>query len=250
MARRRLLDFGIAKLLDSSADATQTLMRMVTPDSASPEQIQGGTVTTATDVYALGVLLYRLLTGEHPYGSGRAEPDLIRAICEDMPRPPSAIARDRVPFDVDVIVMKALRKEPERRYGSVEQFSDDLQRYLEGRPVHAVPDSVLYRARKFVRRHRLGVAAVAALVVAVAAGISATLWQARAARQERSAPTPTVRARNVSSARCAASLTPSSSNCTMPWSRCRAPSRRARCCCAARLNTWTRSGRNRPAILI
>ena len=181
----RLLDFGIAKLLDTSADTTQTLMRMVTPDSASPEQIQGAAITTATDVYALGVLLYRLLTGGHPHGSGRSEADLIRAICEEEPRSPSTIARDRIPFDIDVIVMKALRKEPERRYGSVEQFSDDLQRYLEGRPVHAVPDSVLYRARKFVRRHRLGVAAAAALLVAVVAGISATLWQARAARQER-----------------------------------------------------------------
>ena len=180
----RLLDFGIAKLLDTSADTTQTLMRMVTPDSASPEQIQGATITTATDVYALGVLLYRLLTDEHPHGSGRSEADLIRAVCEEEPRPPSRIAR-AIPFDIDVIVMKALRKEPERRYGSVEQLSDDLQRYLEGRPVHAVPDSVLYRARKFVWRHRLGVGAAAALLVAVVAGVSATLWQAREARQER-----------------------------------------------------------------
>ena len=181
----KLLDFGIAKLLDSSAPATQTLMRLVTPDSASPEQIQGTTITTATDVYALGVLLYRLLTTEHPYGSGRSEADLVRAICEETPRPPSRIARDRIAFDVDVIVMKALRKEPERRYGSVEQFSDDLQRYLEGRPVLAAPDSTAYRARSFVRRHRLGVAAAVALLLAVAGGIGATLWQARVAHQER-----------------------------------------------------------------
>jgi non-specific serine/threonine protein kinase/serine/threonine-protein kinase len=181
----RLLDFGIAKLLDTTADTTQTLMRMVTPDSASPEQIHGATITTATDVYALGVLLYRLLTGEHPHGSGRSEAELIRAICEDEPRPPSTIAHDHIPFDVDVIVMKALRKEPERRYGSVEQLSEDLKRYLDGRPVRAVPDSRAYRAGKFVRRHRLGVGAAVALVVAVAGGIGATLWQARAARQER-----------------------------------------------------------------
>jgi non-specific serine/threonine protein kinase/serine/threonine-protein kinase len=181
----KLLDFGIAKLLDSSAEATQTVLRMVTPESASPEQIQGATITTATDVYALGVLLYRLLTAENPYGSGRSETDLIRAVCEETPRPPSAVARDRIPADVDVIVMKALRKEPERRYGSVDQLSDDLRRYLEGRPVHAAPDSAAYRAGKFVRRHRLAVAAAAAIVITVLAGIGATLWQARVARRER-----------------------------------------------------------------
>jgi non-specific serine/threonine protein kinase/serine/threonine-protein kinase len=181
----KLLDFGIAKLLDPSAQATQTLMRMVTPESASPEQIQGATITTATDVYALGVLLYRLLTGESPYGWGRSESDVIRAICEETPRPPSSRARDRIPPDLDLIVMKALRKEPERRYGSVEQLSDDLRRFLDGRPVDAVPDSLAYRAQKFVRRHRVGVAGGIALLMTLCGGVGATLWQSRVARQER-----------------------------------------------------------------
>ena len=191
----KLLDFGIAKLLDANAAQTKTLLRMGTPESSSPEQIRGDTITTVTDVYQLGTLLYRLLTGQGPYGQGRSETDLIRAVCEDTPRPPSAVAPQRhvpgtlvgesIPSDVDVIVMKALRKEPERRYGTVEQFSDDLQRYLEGRPVTAAADSARYRALKFVHRHRLGVAAAIALLVTLCGGIGATLWQARVARQER-----------------------------------------------------------------
>jgi eukaryotic-like serine/threonine-protein kinase len=192
----KLLDFGIAKLLDANVAQTQTLVRMVTPESASPEQIRGDIITTATDVYQLGTLLYRLLTGQGPYGPGRSETDLIRAVCEETPRPPSAVAPQRqvsgtlgvaesIPSDVDVIVMKTLRKEPERRYGTVEQLSNDLQRYLEGRPVTAAADRAGYRARKFVHRHRLGVAAVAALLMTLCGGIGTTLWQARVARLER-----------------------------------------------------------------
>ena len=188
----KLLDFGIAKLLDANVAQTQSLLRMGTPESASPEQIRGDTITTVTDVYQLGTLLYRLLTGQGPYGPGRSQSDLIRAVCEDTPRPPSAVAApgtsrnaESIPSDVDVIIMKALRKEPERRYGTVEQLSDDLQRYLESRPVSAAADSVGYRARKFVHRHRLGVAAAVALLITLFGGIGATLWQARVARQER-----------------------------------------------------------------
>ena len=188
----KLLDFGIAKLLDPDTGrehGAQTTMRAMTPESASPEQLAGERLTVAADVYGLGVLLYRLLTGQSPYPGGlERDTDLVRAVCEAMPDRPSArpsILDERIPADVDTIVMKALRKEPERRYASAGQFAEDIQRFLDRRPVMAAPDSLPYRARKFLVRHRVAVAATAAIVVAVAAGVAATWWQARVAAQER-----------------------------------------------------------------
>jgi tetratricopeptide (TPR) repeat protein len=181
----KLLDFGIAKLLDAERASDATVFRMITPESASPEQIRGEPITTASDVYALGVLLYRLLTKQRPYRlTSGSEPELIQAVCEQVAAAPSTIV-PTIDADLDRIVLKALRKEPERRYGGVQDFSEDLQRYLDGRPVLAVPDSRWYRARKFVARHRLGVAVAAALAVAIAGGSAATAWQARVARRER-----------------------------------------------------------------
>jgi eukaryotic-like serine/threonine-protein kinase len=194
----KLLDFGIAKLTQTNLadDHAVTLYRLVTPDSASPEQLQGKPIAVAADVYALGVLLFRLLTGQSPYGGEPAsETELIRAVCERPPDVPSLAARRaavdggvavaQIPADVDAIVLKALRKEPERRYGSVDQFSEDIRRHLEGRPVSAAPDTLVYRVGKFVRRHRVAVLAAAVAVIAVSAGVASTVWQAQVARAER-----------------------------------------------------------------
>ena len=185
----KLLDFGIAKLLDAEAgeSGAHTIAHVMTPESASPEQVLGQPVGIATDVYALGVLLYRVLTDESPYRAALDRGiDLTHAICEAPVDKPSAHAGGlRIPSDVDMIVLKALRKEPERRYASVEHFSDDLQRFLEGRPVLASPDSLRYRGVKFVGRHRVVVAAAATLAVALAGGIATTAWQARIANRER-----------------------------------------------------------------
>jgi non-specific serine/threonine protein kinase/serine/threonine-protein kinase len=190
----KLLDFGIAKLIEPGFDATaapRTVMRMVTPETASPEQLLGEPVSTAADVYGLGVLLYRLITGRSPYHlQSHTETALVKAVCEQIPELPSVILRRAgvVPVfdaDLDRIVMKALRKEPERRYGTVEKFADDVRRYLGGLPIHAAPESVTYRARKFVGRHRMAVAAAAVAAVAVVAAVTAIVWQTRIAQGER-----------------------------------------------------------------
>ena len=186
----KLLDFGIAKLLDPATGIEQiahTTIQVMTPESASPEQVRGKPVGVAADIYALGILLYRLLTGDSPYRSALDRGvDLRQAVCEAPPDKPSARAYGvRVPADVDMIVLKALRKEPDRRYGSVEQLSEDLQRFLDGRPVLASPDSFRYRMRKFIGRHRVSVTAATALTVAIAGGVAATVWQARVANRER-----------------------------------------------------------------
>ena len=183
----RLLDFGIAKLLSEGgesrrAEPTATLDRMLTPEYASPEQVRGLPVTTASDVYSLGVVLYELIADEKPYRIETADPtELVRLVCEQDPDRPSTRAPD-LSGDLDAIVMKAMRKEPERRYASAAALSEDVGRYLEGRPVEARRGSTAYRARKFVRRHRVGVAATAVVLLALAGGILATLAEARRAR--------------------------------------------------------------------
>jgi non-specific serine/threonine protein kinase/serine/threonine-protein kinase len=187
----KLLDFGIAKLLDpdmEAAEPTRTLYRLITLETASPEQIRGEPVTTAADIYSLGMLLYRVLAGQSPYQlKSRDETAVIRAICEQEPVAPSrrTPVRAFIDRDLDLIVLKALRKEPERRYATVQQLSDDLQRFLDGRPIQAAPDARTYRIKKFVGRHRLGVVAAAALGIAVAGGTLATAWQAQIANRER-----------------------------------------------------------------
>jgi serine/threonine protein kinase/tetratricopeptide (TPR) repeat protein len=208
----RLLDFGIAKLLASEpsvADPTLTIARRMTPESASPEQVRGGSITTASDVYSLGVLLYKLLTGHSPYRLAGRSPDQIeRAICEEDPEKPSAVIdrvegaatpqsvsetgegapdklRRRLRGDLDNILLMALRKEPPRRYASVLQFSEDIRRHLEGLPVIARRDTPGYRAAKFVGRHKTGVAAAALIFLSLTTGIVATLRQTRIARAER-----------------------------------------------------------------
>ena len=191
----KLLDFGIAKLLDAdphaASDRTLTMMRVMTLESASPEQVRGETVTTSTDIYALGVMLHRLLTGRGPYeGVTTTSHDLARAICEEDARRPSECVTDvraarRLAGDLDTIVLKALQKAPARRYGTVEQFTDDIARHLGGRPVLARPDTIGYRANKFVTRHKRAVAGAALLVMSLVGGTIATAWQAHVAQQQR-----------------------------------------------------------------
>ena len=190
----KLLDFGIAKLLgDATGSMPQTELTQAghpfTPDYAAPEQIQRGDVTTATDVYALGVLLYVLLGGAHPTAKPTDTPvDRLRAVVETEPRRLSEVAaHQRVALrgDLDNIVAKALKKAPGERYATVDAFAEDLRRYLHHEPVSARADSLAYRAAKFVRRHRVAVGAAALVALALIAGVTGTIWQALEAARQR-----------------------------------------------------------------
>ncbi|HEX7959273.1 MAG TPA: serine/threonine-protein kinase [Terriglobales bacterium] len=212
----KLLDFGIAKLLQGDGqDGAATLLTQeggspLTPEYAAPEQVTGGPVTTATDVYGLGVLFYLLLAGQHPAGSGvRSPAALFKAIVETEPPRLSAaatstaaaaastVAADRATTsdklgralrgDLDTIVAKALKKNPEERYSSVPAFADDLSRYLKQEPISARPDTFTYRTVKFVRRNRSAVVLATLALIAILAGLVGTLVQARTAQRQRDA---------------------------------------------------------------
>ena len=201
--RRRQIapDFGIAKLfaddgLARTVPETETAMRILTPEYASPEQVRGDAVHTASDVYALGVGLFELLTGRWPYRTrGRRPYDVIRAICEEestrpsiavsqMEEAPRAVVaegsvdalRRRLEGDLDNILLKALQRDPSRRDTSVEQFDEDIRRHLEGFPVSARKDTVAYRAHTFVRRHRIGVSAAAIILMSIFLSVITTFW--------------------------------------------------------------------------
>ena len=198
-----LLDFGIAKLLEDTGEATMTgtQVRVMSPAYAAPEQILGEPVGTATDVYALGVILYELLTGELPHRRTSRDPAVMAAeLRVETGRPSQVLARSsqwtpiygaegrrvarEVAGDLDLIFARATHRDPLRRYPTMAAFADDLRRWLDRRPIVARPDSARYRTATFVRRHRVGVAAAAAAVLALVLGLGAALWQAGEARQQ------------------------------------------------------------------
>jgi serine/threonine protein kinase/tetratricopeptide (TPR) repeat protein len=191
----KLLDFGIATLLNPAyeeATATTTGLRLWTPDYTSPEQVRGGAVTVRTDIYSLGLILYELLCGERAQVADLSSPlTLDRSICETEPAPPSARAAARgdnslsrqLRGDLDTIVAMAIRKEPQRRYGSAAALGSDLARFLNGRTVEARPSTARYRISKWMRRHWLAAAAAALVIVSVAGGVASTLYQARRAER-------------------------------------------------------------------
>jgi serine/threonine protein kinase/tetratricopeptide (TPR) repeat protein len=221
----KLLDFGIAKILNlgmtaETMDLTLASMAVMTPEYASPEQVRGEAITTSTDVYSLGVLLYELLTGHRPYRfKTRTPQEVERVICEQQPEKPSTVItrveqelnergdaqtitpetvsatresqpqlRRRLRGDLDNIVLKALHKQPGRRYTSVEQFSEDIRHHLTGLPVVARNDTLAYRAGKFILRHKTGVLAASTVALALIVGVIVTGWMAvRASRAEQEA---------------------------------------------------------------
>jgi eukaryotic-like serine/threonine-protein kinase len=204
----KLLDFGIAKLIEQDAALTASASRMFTPEYAAPEQVRGEAVTTGVDVYALGLLLYDLLTGRRPYGATASTPAAYeQAILTQEPQRPSraaiesddeagsrAAARSLDPAhlsaqlrgDLDAIVLKALRKEPEQRYDAVATFAEDVQNYLERKPVSARRGNLRYRAMRFLQRHAFATALSTIALVSLVAGLGVALWQAEQARAEAS----------------------------------------------------------------
>ncbi|MFN2476121.1 MAG: serine/threonine-protein kinase [Chthoniobacterales bacterium] len=184
----KLLDFGIAKLLAAAEDAvlvTMTEQRRLTPACASPEQARGEAVTPASDVYALGALLYELLTEKSPHRFASAQPtpeEITRVVCELEPVRPSlavdgAPRRRELRGDLETIALTALRKEPARRYASVAAFAEDIQRHLDRRPVHARPHTTVYLARRYITRNRVALAVAGALTIATVGVGSTMIWQ-------------------------------------------------------------------------
>ncbi len=188
----KLLDFGISKPLDTedSIGFGTTIIGAMTPEYASPEQIDGGRITTATDIYSLGIVLFKLLTGTYPYDfKKRTSGDILREITAEDPIQPSntratdsPIDKSNLKGDIDNIVLMAISKEPENRYSTVKQLSEDIWRYIDGEPVIARPATLSYRLNKFYNRNKLAVTAGVLIIAALIAGISIALWQARVAR--------------------------------------------------------------------
>jgi tetratricopeptide (TPR) repeat protein len=177
----KLLDFGIARIVDAAADPSVTREQIWTPEYASPEQVRGTAHTTATDTYSLGAVLYRLLTARSPHESLAADPEPIAVqICEREPPAPSRL-QPSLPRDLDFVVLKALRKNGDERYASVDAFAEDIRACLDGRPVRARSGNAWYWTRKFATRHWLPVSAVAAVIAALAIGLSVAERQRRIA---------------------------------------------------------------------
>jgi eukaryotic-like serine/threonine-protein kinase len=193
--RPRLLDFGVARLLDTGDETRPLTAALLTPQYAAPEQFDGAAMTVATDVYALGAMLYELLAGHGPWDADGAAslPTVVRRLLHDEPAPPSQAARlpdvpaAAIAGDLDAIVLKAMRRAPEARYSSVEALAADVRRHLAFEPVAARAGATGYRVRRFVRRNRWGVGAVAAIVLALLVGGAGIAWQAHRAGQERDA---------------------------------------------------------------
>lgn len=189
----KLLDFGIAKVLDvnSTEAGTATQLGMMTPQYASPEQIRGEKVNTLSDVYSLGVIFYEILIGVKPYETdGKNYAEILEIITQTKPIKPSENQRSKIKDqkfegDLDNIVLKSLQKSPERRYQSVEQFSEDLRRHLVGLPITARPDTFSYRFSKFVERNKIGVAAGVLVFLSLLTGIGLASWQAYRAEKQR-----------------------------------------------------------------
>ncbi|HTM50134.1 MAG TPA: protein kinase [Bryobacteraceae bacterium] len=169
--RPKLLDFGIAKLLDEESEPTQTVERLLTPGYASPEQLRSGSQTTATDIYSLGAVLYKMLTGRSPHESDDPSAKAIDVITGAREIPPARRSNPNLPDDIDFILRKALRSEPEERYASVEAFANDIRAFLESRPVQARSGDIWYRARKFMRRYWLPVAAAVVTIAGLSVGL-------------------------------------------------------------------------------
>src|SRR5215831_4959788 len=198
----KLLDFGIAKLLaplkNAGAGSTQSIFNPMTPDYASPEQARGEPLSTATDVYSLGVILYELLANQRPYSvADKSSTEAVRMICELEPEKPSVLARNRMKRDrgaprepgltseLDAVVAKAMRKDPQQRYGSAQDLAQDISRYLGGLTVLAHRGSLRYSVTKFIGRHKLAATSVLIALMLAVVGVSAIIWQAQVAIRER-----------------------------------------------------------------